>query len=59
MFGTQKKGQVLRWYMMKTLSNLLTDEELFIAGTFLKKLKHVRLYIRDEHPRGFKVLNHV
>lgn len=44
---------------MKTLSNLLTDEELFIAGTFLKKLKHVRLYIRDEHPRGFKVLNHV
>ena len=37
--------------------NVLTDDELFIVRDFLKTSKHVCLYIRNEHPRGFNVLN--
>ena len=37
-------------------NNVLTDDELVVVRDFLKKLKHGCLYIRNEHPRGFKVL---
>ena len=41
--------------MIHDENNVLTDDELVVRD-FLKKLKHVCLYIRNEHPRGFKVL---
>ena len=37
----------------------LVDDELVIIKDFLRTSKHACLYIRNEHPRGFKVLNHV
>ena len=40
-------------------NNLLTDDELFVVTDFLRTSKHACLYIRNEHPRGFKLLNHV
>ena len=38
-------------------SNVLMDDELVIVRDFLRKSKHACLYIRDENPRGFNVLN--
>ena len=40
-------------------NNVLTDDELFVVKDFLRTSKHACLYIRNEHPRGFKLLNHV
>ena len=41
-------------------NNVLTDDdELVIVRSLLKESKHACLYIRNEHPRGFKVLIHV
>ena len=37
-------------------NNVLPDDELVVVRDFFKKLKHACLYIRNEHPRGFKVL---
>ena len=34
-----------------------TDDELVIIRGLLKGSKHASLYIRNEHPRGFKLLN--
>ena len=45
--------------MIHDENNVLTDDELIVARDFFKKLKHVCLYIRNGHPRGFKVLNNV
>ena len=42
--------------MIHDENNVLTDDELVVVRDFLKKLKHACLYIRNEHPRGFKVL---
>ena len=39
--------------------NVLADDELVIVRDFLRNSKHACLYIRNEHPRGFKLLNHV
>lgn len=36
--------------------NVLTDDELFIVRVFLKKVKTSCLYIRNEHPRGLKLM---
>ena len=40
-------------------NNVLVDDELVIIRDFLRTSKHACLYIRNEHPRGFKLLNHV
>ena len=40
-------------------NNVLTDDELAIVRDFLRTLKHACLYIRNKHPCGFNVLNHV
>ena len=40
-------------------NDVLTDDELVVSTDFLKKLKYARLYIRNEFPGGFKLLNHV
>ena len=40
-------------------NNVLTDDELFVVKDFLRTSKHACLYIRNEHPRGFKLLSHV
>ena len=37
-------------------NNMLIDDELVIDRGLLKKSKHAFLYIRNEHPREFKVL---
>ena len=39
--------------------NVLADDELVIVRDFLRNSKHACLYIRNEHPREFKLLNHV
>ena len=39
-------------------NDVLTDDELIAVRGLLKKSKHARLYIQNEYPRGFKVLNH-
>ena len=44
--------------MIHDEKNVLTDDEL-VAVRDLKKSKHVCLYIRNEHPRRRKLLNHV
>ena len=40
-------------------NNVLTDDELVVVRDLLSKSKHACLYIRNEHARGFKLLNHV
>ena len=42
--------------MIPDENNVLTDDELVIVRGLLKESKHACLYIRDEHPRKFKVL---
>ena len=44
--------------MIHDENNVLTNDELVIVGDFLRTSKHACLYIRNEHPRGFNVLNH-
>ena len=45
--------------MIHDENNVLTDDELVIARNFLRMSKHAFLYVRNEHPRGFNLLNHV
>ena len=40
-------------------NDVLTDNKLIVAREFLKKSKHVYLYMQTELPRGFKLLNHI
>ena len=40
-------------------NSVLTDDKLVVVRGFLRKSKHACLYIRNEHPCGFKLLNHV
>ena len=42
--------------MIHDENNVLTDDELVIVRGLLKESKHACLYIRNEHPRKFKVL---
>lgn len=44
--------------MIHDQNNALTDDELAIRD-FSKALKHTSLPIRNEHPRQFKVHNHL
>ena len=45
--------------MIHDENSVLMDDELVIVRDFLTTSKHACLYIRNEHPRGFKVLNHI
>ena len=45
--------------MIHDENDVLTDGELVVARNCLKKSKHACLYIRNEFPRGFRLLNHV
>ena len=40
-------------------NDVLKNNELIVASKFLKKSKCGCLYIRNEYPRGFSLLNHV
>ena len=44
--------------MIHDENNVLTDDELVNVRDFLKTSKQACLYIRNEHPRQFKVLGH-
>ena len=58
---------IFDWYLkaradLQTMHNendVLTDDELVIARNFLKKSKHICLYIQNELPPGFKLLYHI
>ena len=58
---------IFYWYLkaradLQTMHNendVLTDDELVIARNFLKKSKHICLYIQNELPPGFKLLHHI
>ena len=39
--------------------DVLIDDELVVARDFFKKSKYVYLYIQNEFPRRFKLLNHI
>ena len=54
MFGILRKVHK----MIHDESNVLTDYELVIVRDFLRISKYGCLYIRNEHPRGFKALDH-
>ena len=38
-------------------NDVLTDDELVVARGVLRESKYGCLYIRNEHPRGFRLLN--
>ena len=40
-------------------NDVLTDDELVVVRGILRKSKHACLYIRNEFPRGFRLLIHV
>ena len=43
--------------MIHDENDVLTDDELVVARDFLKSKKYGCLYIRNEYPRGFRLLN--
>ena len=45
--------------MIHNESDVLTDDELVAVRDLLRKSKHACPYIRNEFPRGFRLLNHV
>ena len=45
--------------MMHDENDVLTDDELVVVRDVLRKSKHACLYIPNEFPRGFRLLNHV
>ena len=45
--------------MIHDENDVLTDDELVVPKKFLKKSKHACLYIQNEFPCGFKLLNHI
>ena len=57
-------GAIFTWYPkewgdLKTIhdeNDVLTYDELVVVRDILKKSKHACLYIRNEHPLGFKLL---
>ena len=45
--------------MIHEENDVLTEDELVVAREFLKSKKYGCLYIRNEFPRGFRLLDHV
>ena len=44
---------------LRNKNNVLTDNELVVARDFLRESRYGSLYIQNEFPRGFRLLNHV
>ena len=40
-------------------NDVLTDDELVVAKGLLRESRYGCLYVRNEYPRGFKLLNHI
>ena len=59
----EQANAIFVWYpridlkMIHDENDVLTDDELVAVRIFLKKSKHACLYIRNEFPRGFRLLN--
>ena len=45
--------------MIHDENNVLTDDELVIVRGFLRTSKHACVYLRNEHPCGFNVMNRI
>ena len=45
--------------MIHDENDVLTDDELVVARNFFKKSKHACLYIQNEFPCEFRLVNHV
>ena len=45
--------------MIHDENDVPTDNELVVARDFFKKSKYACLYIQNQFPRGFKLLNHI
>ena len=45
--------------MIHDENDVLTDDELVVARNFFEKSKHACLYIQNEFPQGFKLLNDI
>ena len=45
--------------MIHDENDVLTDDELVVARDFLKLKKYACLYIQNEFPRGFRMLNNI
>ena len=45
--------------MIHDENDVLMNNESVVARDFLKKSKHACLYIQNEFPRVFKLLNHI
>ena len=43
--------------MIHDENDVLMDDELVVARDFLKKSKYTFLYVRNEFPQEFKLLN--
>ena len=62
----RQAGATFTWYPkergdLKTIhdeNDVLTDDELVVVWGILRKSKNACLYIRNELPLGFKLLNH-
>ena len=62
----RQAGAIFTWYPkergdLKTIhdeNDVLTDDELVVVWGILRKSKNACLYIRNELPLGFKLLNH-
>ena len=49
------------WEDLKAMydeTDVLTDDELVVVRSLLRKSKHACLYIQIKYPRGFRLLNH-
>ena len=45
--------------MIHKENDVLTDNELVVARGLLKESRYECLYIQNEYPHGFRLLNHV
>ena len=45
--------------MIRNENDVLTNDQLVIARNFLRKSNHACLYIQNEFPCRFKLLNHI
>ena len=44
--------------MIHDENDVLADDELVVARSFLKKSNHACLYIQNKYSRGVRLLNH-
>ena len=56
-----KKGKIKEGPNLNAIhdeNDVLTDDELVVVRGLLRKSKHAFLYIQNEYPRGFRLLNY-